>query len=92
MPKLKILVSGFVQGVGFRKATCEQARSLGLSGRVKNLPDGRVEIFASGDTESLESLIAWSRKGPKMAKVENVEVSQSPSDGSDEKLAAFEIE
>jgi len=89
--RVKILVSGRVQGVGFRHATRQQAQSLGLTGSVKNLPDGRVEIFASGDTETLESLIAWSRKGSKMAGVDNVQVTEWLGDELDELSAGFEI-
>ncbi len=55
--RVHILVSGLVQGVFFRAHTREKASELFLSGWVKNLPDGRVEILAEGERENLEKLI-----------------------------------
>ncbi len=71
----RILVKGRVQGVCFRANTQKQAVKLNLSGFVRNLPDGQVEIFASGDSEALRQLVAWCRKGPILAKVTDVIVS-----------------
>ena len=67
-------ISGRVQGVCFRIYTQQQAHILGLTGWVKNLPDGRVEIMASGEAEQLKTLQDWLQKGPEMAKVLNVEI------------------
>jgi acylphosphatase len=67
-------ISGQVQGVCFRMYTQQQARILGLTGWVKNLPDGRVEIMASGEAEQLKTLQDWLQKGPEMAKVLNVDI------------------
>ena len=67
-------VSGRVQGVCFRMYTQQQARILGLTGWVKNLPDGRVEVMASGDETRLGMLENWLHTGPDMAKVLNVEL------------------
>ena len=63
------LVSGRVQGVWYRASTCERARELGLSGWVRNLPDGRVELIASGPRAQLEALEHWLWQGPPMARV-----------------------
>ncbi len=61
----RIWVSGRVQGVGFRWATQQAARALGgLAGRVRNLPDGRVEVEVAGEPERVEALRAWLRRGP----------------------------
>lgn len=65
-------VSGRVQGVWFRASTQEKANALGLTGWVRNLPDGRVEVMASGDRENLRVLYAWLQKGPVLAKVSEV--------------------
>ncbi|MEX2515546.1 MAG: acylphosphatase, partial [Gammaproteobacteria bacterium] len=62
-------VSGRVQGVAFRAATQAEARRLGLTGWVRNLHDGRVELQAFGTQEKLEELRAWLKHGPPMAHV-----------------------
>jgi acylphosphatase len=72
MPASRFWVSGKVQGVFFRASTREQALRLGLSGSARNLADGRVEVIAAGDEESLESLACWLQEGPPAAKVAEV--------------------
>lgn len=72
MAAARFLVSGRVQGVFYRASTREQAVALGLSGYAKNLPDGRVEVVASGDDAALEVLERWLWQGPPAAKVEAV--------------------
>lgn len=71
----RFLVSGQVQGVFYRASTRERARQLGLRGHAINLPDGRVEVFAAGDADAIESLAGWLREGPSGAQVEHVERS-----------------
>lgn len=66
---LRCLVSGRVQGVCFRAETQAQAARLGLTGWVRNLPDGRVEVQAFGSTRALGELRTWLKKGPSMAQV-----------------------
>ena len=75
MPAARFLVSGKVQGVFFRASTREQALKLGLRGHAKNLPDGRVEVLAEGDSSALDALERWLYVGPPMAMVEAVERS-----------------
>lgn len=70
---INCFVSGRVQGVCFRMATSQQAKLLGLSGWVRNLDDGRVEVFASGEASLLKQLEQWLTYGPAMAKVINIE-------------------
>ncbi|MDX1442236.1 MAG: acylphosphatase [Gammaproteobacteria bacterium] len=70
----RFLVSGRVQGVFFRASTQREARPLGLRGKAVNLDDGRVEVIACGDAAALDQLQAWLHEGPRMARVENVEV------------------
>jgi acylphosphatase len=72
--RLHLVVSGRVQGVFFRQATADEARRLGLDGWVRNLPDGRVEAEAEGARASLEALLAFCRRGPPAARVDEVEV------------------
>jgi len=69
------VVSGRVQGVGFRYFTEDQARLEGLSGHVRNLPDGRVEIVAEGDSEAVERFERAVRRGPPGARVERCETT-----------------
>ena len=77
----RFLVSGRVQGVGFRYFTQDIARLEGLTGTVRNLPDGRVEAVAHGDGESLRRFEAALRRGPSHARVEHVEVDSVPPSG-----------
>jgi len=77
-------VSGRVQGVCFRMATSQQAKLLGLTGYVRNLEDGRVEVLACGEASLLDEFCKWLAHGPSMAKVINVEsVSVDYQDFSD---------
>jgi acylphosphatase len=69
-----ILVTGRVQGVGFRYFTATRARVLGLTGTARNLDNGRVEITAEGDRAAIETLIGAVRDGPRGALVRDVRV------------------
>ena len=71
------VVSGRVQGVGFRYFVARAARGLGLSGYVRNLPDGTVEVAAAGDRAALESMAALLEQGPPGAVVEAVNLDWS---------------
>jgi acylphosphatase len=71
----RFLVSGMVQGVGFRWFVARHARSLGLGGFARNLPDGRVEVVVSGPDEALPALEQLLRVGPANAQVHAVERS-----------------
>ena len=67
------VVEGMVQGVGFRFFVERVARQLDLGGYVKNLRDGRVEVYALGPAEQLDKLKRWLEKGPRGARVRSVE-------------------
>jgi len=69
-----ILVSGKVQGVFYRDSTCQQAQNLNLSGYVKNLATGQVEIEVCGEQSNIEEFQKWLWKGPIMSKVENIQL------------------
>ena len=70
---INFFISGRVQGVYFRMSTSQQAKTFGLTGWVRNLDDGRVEVFACGELYQLNKLRAWLAHGPAMAEVINVE-------------------
>jgi acylphosphatase len=72
-------VSGMVQGVGFRWFVARHARSLGLGGYARNLPDGRVEVVVSGSETALPELERLLQTGPAYARVEKVERSDRPA-------------
>ncbi len=76
-----IFVSGKVQGVFFRDNTKKKAESLGVSGWVRNLPDGRVEAVFEGEKEGVEKMTDWVRQGPAFAKVENLRVEKEDYKG-----------
>ena len=76
LEQIQILVSGQVQGVGFRYAASDAARAMELKGWVRNLIDGKVEILAEGDSDSITQFIKWCHAGPAMAAVTNVEVQE----------------
>jgi len=71
--RIHLIISGRVQGVGFRNAVYLKARKLDLKGWVRNLADGRVEIVAEGQEENIQPFISWVARGPKAAVVEKVE-------------------
>ena len=81
-----VLVSGYVQGVGFRYATRGRASSLGLAGWVRNRPDGRVEAVFEGGSEQVESMVRWCGRGPAGADVDDVEVSWEDPLGEDHRF------
>jgi acylphosphatase len=69
----RVIVSGEVQGVGFRYFTRQRARELGLCGWVQNLPDGRVEVWVEGPAPNVEQMVDWLRVGPPSARVRELE-------------------
>ncbi|MCG8379942.1 MAG: acylphosphatase [Proteobacteria bacterium] len=70
---INCLISGKVQGVCFRISTSQQAKLLGITGWVRNLHDGRVEVIATGEKQTLDEFRQWLSRGPGMAEVSNVE-------------------
>jgi acylphosphatase len=77
----RVLVSGRVQGVGFRYSAVREARRLGIHGTVENRADGTVEVVAEGSPEKLERFIVWLRKGPPGAWVREARVEWIPYSG-----------
>ena len=81
-------VTGRVQGVFFRDSTRQNAEQLGLSGWVRNSPDGAVEAVFEGPSEKVREMVRWCEQGPRDASVENVETDFGPARDD---LAGFEV-
>jgi acylphosphatase len=79
--RLHAIVKGMVQGVNFRYATLERARQLDLTGWVKNLRDGSVEVLAEGPRPALDQLGEFLRRGPPAASVTEVQENWSAASG-----------
>ena len=79
--RARLLISGRVQGVGYRYATVNAAKRFGLTGWVRNLDDGRVEAVAEGPREKIEELVRWAWQGPPAARVSDVAVAWEPATG-----------
>ena len=72
-PARHIVVSGRVQGVGFRFSTRYTAERLGITGWVRNLPDGRVEVHLQGEAGAMGEMVDWLQRGPAGAQVTSLE-------------------
>ena len=77
----RFLVSGVVQGVGFRWFVARHARALGLGGYARNLPDGRVEAWLEGEEQAVRALARWLEQGPPKAAVSGVQVQEQAPQG-----------
>ncbi|BAY46722.1 putative acylphosphatase [Scytonema sp. HK-05] len=82
-----VIISGRVQGVGYRYATVDTATQLGLTGWVRNLPDDRVEAVFEGKQGVVEQMIRWCYQGPPAAMVKDVSVEYEEPEG----LQGFEV-
>jgi len=79
----KWLISGRVQGVGFRWFVVSQAEQLGIKGWARNLPDGRVEVVGSGEVSALAAFEHAIAEGPRISRVDNVEKAECPAEVTD---------
>jgi len=83
----RVVVSGRVQGVGYRESCRRRAERLGVSGWVRNRADGSVEAVFEGPAESVDAAVEWCREGPRWAAVRSIEVYDEGPEG----LAGFRV-
>jgi acylphosphatase len=81
MTRVSVVVHGRVQGVAFRHYTCKRALELGVTGWVRNLPDGAVEGLFEGDDGAVADLVEWCRSGPPAARVDRLDISTGTYSG-----------
>lgn len=74
LKQVNLRVLGRVQGVFFRASAQREAKRLGLTGWIRNRPDGAVEVLAEGEETGIKDLIAWAQHGPGGARVDKVDV------------------
>jgi acylphosphatase len=79
---LHLIISGRVQGVGFRYAFADEARSRKLRGWVRNRRDGCVEAMVAGPAADVDAIVAWSRRGPAAANVTGIETAAADGDSA----------
>jgi acylphosphatase len=79
--RVRVLVSGRVQGVWFRQSTAQRAAELGVDGSVRNLDDGRVEAVFEGSPVAVGQALEYARRGPERARVDDVEISYETPEG-----------
>jgi len=84
----RVVVHGYVQGVGFRYAVQRAAESRDLAGWVRNRPDGTVEAAFEGEPDDVEALVDFCRRGPRGAEVERLEVERESAEG----LSGFRVD
>jgi acylphosphatase len=80
----RVVVSGRVQGVGFRWSAATEAERLGVSGSIRNLDEGIVEAELIGEPEAVEQFTEWMRVGPPGARVDDLEVEDLPDEAAGE--------
>lgn len=78
---MHVYISGRVQGVFFRASTQRAAKALGLSGWVRNLPDGSVEAVFEGERSNVDEMLRWCKKGPPGSTVRGFEMTEEPYSG-----------
>lgn len=77
MKTQRLLIKGRVQGVWFRESMRREAERLGVTGWVRNTPDGAVEAVVQGPAEAVDALIEWARSGPPMARVDGLILTEA---------------
>lgn len=88
MIRIRVLVSGRVQGVWYRRSAQAKAKTLGITGWAHNLIDGKVEMLCEGEEKSIQEFLVWAKKGPFFARVRNMETREEKYQGG---FASFEV-
>ena len=83
LERIHLFISGRVQGVWYRASMSNEGARIGLNGWVRNLDDGRVEAVVEGSGDDIQEMIAWCRKGPPMARVDDIAVEDEPATGNE---------
>jgi len=73
-----VVIHGFVQGVWFRASTKDEANRVGVTGWVRNAPDGSVEAVFEGPKKKVEEIVGWCHRGPSGAQVSTVDIAWEP--------------
>ncbi len=84
--RARVLISGYVVGVGFRWLLHKKAQEVGATGYVRNLEDGRLEAVFEGDKNQVDTMISHCRSGPEMARVDGVQVNWETPEGKWDEL------
>jgi acylphosphatase len=79
--RVRVFVDGRVQGVGFRVSAARQAARLSVMGWARNRPDGRVEAVYEGPRDAVEEMLAWTRRGPVNARVDQMDIHDEEPKG-----------
>ena len=79
--RVRLIIEGRVQGVWFRDSTRRQATMLGVTGWVRNRPEGTVEVLAEGTEGAVQKLVSWCRRGPSGARVDHLHEEREPWKG-----------
>jgi acylphosphatase len=82
-----VWIAGRVQGVFFRAYTRDAAQMIGVTGWVRNLPDGRVEAVFEGESHKVEKMIEWCREGSPLSRIEKLEIIEEVYTGDFDRLA-----
>ena len=83
LERIHLFISGRVQGVWYRASMSNEGARIGLNGWVRNLDDGRVEAVVEGSRDDIQEMIVWCRKGPPMARVDDIAVEDEPATGNE---------
>lgn len=89
LKRIHLVIRGRVQGVYFRASAVREAKRLGLTGWVRNRPDGAVELVAEGEEDQVKDFLAWAQHGPSTARVDKVDTRWRSYTGE---FATFSIE
>ena len=87
MKRVSVIITGRVQGVAFRHYTCRRALELGVTGWVRNLPDGAVEGLFEGDDSAVADLVEWCRSGPPAARVDRLDICEGHYIGESDRFS-----